>query len=534
MNKFSLIFKVLLKTSFNNNQSKKMKLGLIFAYIYLAGVFGFMTYTLTSMFAPIFAIENMSAQFLTLAFLVVEIVTLLFGIALIIGGLYFAKDYEIFSVLPINEKTYFWAKILKIYLFLAILSLFFVIFITISYASVIAVGVWFVFSMFLGGLIAPLISMSIATALTVLLMPIINRLKKYKMLMSIIGATLVGIFAYYYFGFANSGIFDVGENAITLSNNFKNVVNILSKVLFIDNSLANLILGNNLLINLGIVIASVIGLLAVNYVLSTIAYKQGVRYALEVSENINKNQLNLEKNTFLTLLKREWLSISRYPSLFIYCAISVILTPILVIMMGGSMSGIVLNNSLKALEALAVVVFFGASMQMLSISAFTREGENLYTLKALPISLKKQAWAKVVFAIIPSIFTSLISSICGVVTFNLAWYYFFLIFILGSIISVALVFITTMVDAKAPRLHYDTIYSALQNHPATIFALAINSALIVVVILLFLFLTMVIKIDIAISFIIIWIFITLYAIILLTISIFKFNKSIEDYLNLVE
>jgi len=259
-----------------------------------------------------------------------------------------------------------------------------------------------------------------------------------------------------------------------------------------------------------------------------------VRYALESGENINKNQLNLEKNTFLTLLKREWLSISRYPSLFIYCAINVILTPIMIFMMGGAMNGIVLNESIMAFEVLAVVVFFGASMQMLSISAFTREGENFYTLKALPLSLKKQAWVKIVFAAIPSIFTALVSSICGVIAFNIAWYYFLIIFVIGSLVSVALVFITTLVDAKAPRLHYDTIYSALQNHPASIIAMAINSAFIVVVILLFLLLTMLIKIDIVISIIILWCFISIYAISLLVVSIVKFNKSIDDYLNLVE
>jgi len=102
------------------------------------------------------------------------------------------------------------------------------------------------------------------------------------------------------------------------------------------------------------------------------------------------------------------------------------------------------------------------------------------------------------------------------------------------LVSVALVFITTLVDAKAPRLHYDTIYSALQNHPASIIAMAINSAFIVVVILLFLLLTMLIKIDFVISIIILWCFISIYAISLLVVSIVKFNKSIDDYLNLVE
>lgn len=534
MKKFSLVFKVLLKTTFNNNQSKKMKIGLIFAYIYLAGVFGFMTYSLTSMFAPIFAVENMSVQFLTLAFLIIQVITLLFGVVLIIGGLYFAKDYEIFSSLPISEKTYFWAKILKIYLFLAILSLFFVILVTISYASVISVGVGFVLCMLLAGLIAPLISMSIATALTVLLMPIINRLKKYKILMSIIGSILIGVIFYFYFRFAGSGIFEVGENAITLSNNFKNVVNFLSKVLFVDNSLANLVLGYNTIMHFGIVFVSLLVLLGINYLLSLLAYKQGARYALENSENINKNQLDLEKNTFLTLLKREWLSISRYPSLFIYCAVSVILTPILVFMMGTTMSGIIINESIMAFEVLAIVMFFGASMQMLSISSFTRESENFYTLKSLPLSLKKQAWAKVIFALIPSVLTALISSICGIIAFKLSWYYFLIIFIVGSLVCIAMVFITTLVDAKSPRLHYDTIYSALQNHPASIIAMAINSAFIVVVILLFLLLTMLIKIDIVISIIILWCFIAIYAISLLVVSIVKFNKSIEDYLNLVE
>lgn len=534
MKKFSTLFKILLKTSFKTDKSKKTKVALSFAYVYLAAVFGFAVYYLVGSFAPIFSAENLLSEFIMLVLIVLQVITLLFGITLIISGLYFSKDYEVFATLPISEKVYFWAKILKIYLFLAVLSLFFTIMVIIAFASVFAISVWFVLSLVVVSLIAPFISMAIATALVVLFMPLFNRFKKYKLTMSILGAIIVGVLFYFYFSFANSGIFDVENTTITLSQNFKNVINILKNVLFIDYSLSNLVLKNDILMNLSIIFAFVTFILLINYLLSKLAYKQGVRYAMEIGENINKNQLKIEKNTFFMLLKREWLSISRYPSLFIYLSINIILTPILILIMGGSMNGLSMDSALKAFEVFAVIVFFGSSLQMISISAFTREGENFYTLKSLPVSLKKQADVKLVFAIISIVISSLVNVSVSIFAFKISSLYALLIFVLSLIIGIAMALLTILVDAKKPRLHSDTVYSALQNHPATIMSMAINSLFILVGVVLFVVMLMAMKLDFTTCILIEWIYIGVYSVGLMIIAYIKYNRNIEKYLLEVE
>ena len=541
MNKFWLLFKTLFKISFRSNSisklSKSGKVGIAIAFVYLGLMFGFMIVMSVLSLGGVFVGEGLTQQFIALMLGIDQIVLIVFGVALIIGTLYLANDYDLLSTFPVSNTVVFWAKLAKVYVVLAGISLYICLVSGITLATITSMGILYYFMLLVCALLAPILSICIATLLIIGIMPVLNALRKYKIVLSLIGLALICVALYFYFQLFSTDFFAFDEeSAITLSTYAISVINGICNFVFFDFAMGGLILGQSILINLLIVLAVSIGLIVINTLLAKFTIKKAIDRLHEQTDELTVSRLTDSVDRKNVLLKREWLSIVRFPSLLFYCSVSIFLPPILLsfISSSGNTFPLVGNDMFASLTVFAIIIFMGESLQFFGLSSFTREGSSFELLKTLPVSMKEISNTKVKVALFSTIITIVACLVVGIIVFNLQWYYVALIGLSSVLFSVGVAYLTVLLDAKHPRLEWDNIYNALQNNPNSIKLMGISALLLLAMAGVALLCLFVIPMSMLLMNVIIWGFIFALSLVFAVTLKNRYNKYIELYLNKIE
>ena len=111
MSKYSLLIKTLFRQQFrldkSNKSSKSAKIGVYIA-VALSGVIlipliGFSTWNM----ATIAVQYQLEQEFLSIIFMGIQVLTLIFGTIMLVNTMFFSRDNEYLSVLPIKPQTIF-------------------------------------------------------------------------------------------------------------------------------------------------------------------------------------------------------------------------------------------------------------------------------------------------------------------------------------------------------------------------------------------------------------------------------------------
>lgn len=537
MKKFLLLFKNYLKLNFKFTQngkavSMKTKVLYGFVYAYLIGLMFFMCNTAIKAFAPSFIAQDLTAELFSLVLLVSQIAMLVLGFALFIGRLYVSDDNEKIGYMPLSANQIFWAKFMSSFVWFFAINFVILTSCLIGYLSVASFSGQLLLAYLLALIFAPLFSMLLSCILAVIIIPVFNKLKKNKIILSVVLITLICVVFYYYFKLINSEFFlpDAETGLIALSTSAVATIKSIANIFFFNTAIGQVVNGTASFENMCLFVVYYVALFIINAIIGRYIVDKSNKKSYEKAEDIVKNQLSLGVDAEKALLKKELITLARFPSFLVYCSVSLILAPIALFFLFSNDTSAV--GAFAPLVLFALLIFLCGGMQMFALSSFTREGGQFYFTKTLPLTFKQIANIKLKIALFANYVCLALSLIVALLFANLAWYMYIIIFSIVTIVSTALAILSTLYDAKSPRLVWENIYSALQNNISSLKILLIAMTIIIAFAIVFV-LTMFTLPPLFAS-ILSWSISATIAIVLLCISVKKYRKNIEKYLQEVE
>ena len=513
----------LIKSMFRGTKcSKAGKIGIAIGVVYLCLFFGFTIVAISLSFSTPFVGQGLQKEFLSLLFLITQIVVLIFSTAILLGSLYFSKDHELLGTLPLKSTTIFWSKLFIVYLFAWVLSCFLILCGGIPFGIVAGLGFGFYFSLVFAIFVVPFIAIFVASLVLILLIPIINKLKNYRVLLSVILIALITVLLYFYFKFFTSDILIIDET-IKLSDYAVSVITTITNIFFFDTMLAKVCLGQNVFINLVVVLAFNAGLVGLISLLTRFTYIKGVQNSLELAKSSVNNKIPLGESCLKTLFRREILSVTRYTSLVVYCSVGLILPPLFILFYSGQ--AVMMDKFTLTLIFTASIIMLSGAMQLFALSSFTREGEAFASLKSLPIKFEQLANVKLIFSAIMMVVSCAIALVfCGI-AFKLPFWCFAFMSVICLIACFGLCCYSVVVDSKTPRLQWENIYNAMQNNPSSLKVLAMSGALVLVCAVWYLLNIMVFKFAVVQTHISVTVFIGVLAVVFASVMYAYFKKT---------
>lgn len=481
MSSFFELTKCLLKSMIRSqNPSKASRIGIIVASIYLVLFFGFMVVLVSTGLSNAFITEGMETEFLSIIFAITQVIIAILCVAFMVSTLYFGSDNELLCTLPIKPTTIFWSKMSIIFMFALILSSLIILCAGIPFGVISGQVFGYYVCLIFACLVTPIISMFVSSLLLLIVVPLVDKLRQYRILMSISLIFIITLLLYFYFQFFTSNLF-VLEETIILSQKAIEIISSISNVIFFDTFLAELILGRGTIINVVILMVLYMSLFALICLVCKYFYTKGVQKSLETRQSSATSKLPLGDNPVKTLLKREVLNVTRYTSLVVYCSANFILPPI-IILFYANMMDLSFDPMILSIILLASFVFLNGSLQFFALSSFTREGKSFAGLKALPIDYKKLSKVKLIFSSLVLGCCNILTLICCIISFDLPYWVFIFVGVNSLLFCFALCCYCIICDAKNPRLHWQSVTMALQNNINSLKVMALGLGLIMVIV----------------------------------------------------
>ena len=241
----------------------------------------------------------------------------------------------------------------------------------------------------------------------------------------------------------------------------------------------------------GLIIFSLITFISLNFIALLCVYLLGDKLylkALTETRGIKKNTLDIESvddkrigKSSITkwLLKKEWLVIKRTPIFMLNIVVIVFLMPLILAFSfiisftsSGGDTNILLNikdvtlylkDPFIYLIVLAVSIFFTCTSVAAS-TAISREGNNAWFMKVIPVSYFKQINIKVLFANLIDILGVLVVMVFPIVIYKIPITYVLAILIPLCIIVTIMNYFNIWIDLKRPRLKWSEESEAVKQN----------------------------------------------------------------------
>jgi ABC-2 type transport system permease protein len=516
MSKLLILTRVLLKTSLSQGEKKRKKtitkwLLILLLIVGLGSSFSFPLGLLFNEMYDLLAKIDQQGVLLTLAVAGVSLAVFIFGIFYVLAVFYFAKDVELLLPLPLKPSQILGAKFITVLVYEYITELLILLPALVVFGVKSGAGILYYLYGLLLFLVIPIVPLVLASLINMIIMRFTN-LGKHKDALRIIGGILalsIGL------GFSmisqkmgqNSGDTDAmvkllieGDNSlVSLVSKIFPTAKLASLSLIYSSALKGII---NLLLFVGISVAAVILFMIVGELL----YFKGVLGNSEVysrRKNLSSEQLDksLRRNSAMkAFMLKEIRILFRTPSYLLNCVIGSFIWPVFIIIgMFGSGSvnsdqGTAVLEVINYQRVLAIVlaVIFAISVVFsggngIASTSISRDGQNLYISKYIPLSFKDQIIARIMPGFI-------LSSISVLLTLGVAFFAIELVpelIITGLIVSVLGILLTSFVgillELKFPKLNWDNEEKAVKqnlNYMVVMFGSIILAGAVVVLIVL--------------------------------------------------
>jgi ABC-2 type transport system permease protein len=419
---------------------------------------------------------------ISLAYVGSQIVTLIFGLFFILGIMFFAKDSEFLSSLPLPQWQVFSSKFLLVYTNEIILTLAITAPPVIIYGIGTSSGVFFYLKAFLILLFLPFLPLAIASLLSMLLMGAVSK-TKHRDAISIVA----GLF------FIVAVI--VGQNLFVSQMPSAGISQSIAALLQSSDGLIKLIgryfppsiwaaLGvtsqSDSLFNIAaFVLVSLAALIIIIFISSKIYYAG----ALSQLETVKRQRSNSRKrfsfetgSPLMAIFMREWKLLIRTPIYALNSLTTVILGP-LVILLPAFSSRTAIDPLLKQLTDLTnagsgMYVIFGLALAGVIFAAinpaastiYSREGKTFWISKTIPITPRQQVTAKLLSAFSLSAATAILTIIAAAICYGISVYLAVGAIVLSLIVSFALAAVNVIVDLIHPKLNWNSQQEAIKQN----------------------------------------------------------------------
>lgn len=431
-------FKSVFLTIFRNNLKKVKGLGekkaqKIVSLIFIGfGLVALLSYVV--LFTVILTRSSISAglheKLLYMFIGVSQFAVLFLGAMASMSYLYFSKDNQLLASLPIPSKVIFMAKFAMSYISEFIIGAIVILPSVTAYGIVcmlngVTLNAAFFIIEVVGIFLFPVIPLLLVSLLSLPLMYIMALIKKRTLSNAIALGIIIVLAMSVYFGligsFANMSQTMDDSGIIALSPQLVSLLNNSYKIFIFNKPIIDAMLGHSIALNLVIYIAGIIILMALNVLLSSVFYKKGISVIIEGDgkrdgQKSKKELVYTSAGLKYSMIRKEIKTLANTPAMLVSSLMGVILGPIILIFMVKSGSMNMGEDAARAeLYAVGFVSYFvslmvGATNQVAMVG-FSREGQNLFTLKSLPLSADMLVKVKLLVATSMNVLTVILVSI---------------------------------------------------------------------------------------------------------------------------
>ncbi|WP_234124629.1 putative ABC transporter permease subunit [Clostridium hydrogenum] len=434
-------------------------------------------------------IVNLESLILVLNYSGMAFVIFFFGIFYVMNVFYFSKDIDYLLPLPLKPETIIASKFTVTLLYEYFLEGIILIPCTLIYGiGSSANPLFYVYSVILIAFL-PILPLALALLISMLIMPLVNLSKSkdfFKMMAGIIGV----VFA---FGINIVSRMVGGHNANQFSNNIKNISKTAGSVFPGGRIAADALINcSNFYGFLQLAIFVLINILSLVIILSLSKafYLKGV---VGLSESGSKRKAMNESELSKAVNRRSIVAaytikelklLVRTPAYFVNCVLPDVIWPLIIIIpvfFGTSQNngpskdqlislfGSSSNYPIIVAGAAAFGVFIGA-MNVVTCTSISREGDNFFVMKYIPVSYEQQITAKLFSGIIVALAGHILLVVVACIVMKLPIYIGLFSIIAGTFGIAFSAAIGILIDIRFPKLEWDNEQRAVKQNLNVLFA----------------------------------------------------------------
>jgi len=498
--KLLILTKTLLKNGFGTKATGKQKVKkIIFAILIgvcLIPIFVSLSVLISTMYNVLEPIEQQDI-ILGLGIAVSSFTIFFFGVFYVINIFYYSDDVENLLPLPVKPSEILGAKFLVTVVYEYITEIFLLLPIFIVYAYKSGPSFLYYVYAFLVFILVPIVPLSVASIIVMLVMRFTGIAKnrdRFRLVGGLIAMFMAIGFNTVIQNFASKSV-DPQQLQELFSKGQNSMVEFVTGI-FPSSKFAALSISNNSNIH-GITNLFIFILItAVSYMIflyiAELLYFRGV---IGISENAAKrkkfssdelSRVSVRQSKLKAYTIKELKLLFRTPIYFMNCILVTFLFPILIIIPFitnsegvGELAAIrgALNNG--GFGGVIVAVGFGVAMIISTINSITstsisREGQNLYISKYLPTSFKTQIMAKALSGTIISLIGIIAILIVATIFLGIPLNFIFMIVVMSLFGIVCMSFIGVMIDLFHPKLNWDNEQKAVKQNLNPLFHMLIG------------------------------------------------------------
>ena len=458
MKEFKTLFRLELKSRFGTRGNSrpvatafKVLLFLaIAALVYLLYIFGI------DQIISMFVLYNMGTEFLILFIALSMLILMLFGISSVIKNLFRSGDNELLMRFPVSAAAVFASKISIFVMYQVIFTIVveLPVFIIFGLTTKQAWTYYVLMPVVMVFIIA--LPLAISNLLAIPVMQISSRTKNMFTLSLLVSVIMVAVGFAIYMRVIQGVVDYMKEEAMSFfSKDTMVIVSKAAKYIYPANFFAYMLIGQwrlgSSLISLAVVAAFVVGAVFLNkqHYLSTIL--RDIEGGGATFTKVTKNKV---RTPALSVLYREFLDIFRSSNYSFQYLCMAVAAPVMVYScnrlaatMGKNSIGAVIVPAL----ALMVMLIFCSIILSFAASSVSREGENFYLTKIVPVSYRTQVLIKLALYMSVSTVSILITAIVIWATGQVNAPFAFGAFAIAFFISIAVTCFAVRLDVGRPQ-----------------------------------------------------------------------------------
>lgn len=493
MTKFGTLLKVNLRQLFRARKNTSKKTMPVWGIYIVLGV------VLLPLLAMLFSTFVSAGEFLsepqyapylnaavTFAITAIELVNVFFGLKSMLGTVYMSNDSDMLLALPVKTVTIFLSKLAVCYIVEFFSTLVMLAATLLPLGIGLSAGAGYFAALIFGAFLIPLISLLAVAILSVPLLLVSNLFRNKGAVGTIIYVLLFGALMALYMWFVVSlgwgtGDFngaDVGAMLDGILESVSSAAAYLYPNVWLSGAFTAATFGG-WIGNFALFLLSALVLLGLTVLLSGKIFLWNMRKSQENAGKGGKKTTYkfAGGNKISSLLAADFKNMLRTSSLGFYCLTQVVVIPVCVVIYCLALKDVGGEGEMQNLLSMVsrvMLVIMGPMTCVTAASSVSREGENFYLIKTLPVKPSQYALSKLIISLIfngaafaLSIVFECIFVKIGIVVGLLD---FLTVFCASAGVSAALV----LIDMKNPRLKWTTVQQGLKNNPSSLWGMLVG------------------------------------------------------------
>ena len=493
MTKFGTLLKVNLRQQFRARKNTSKKTMPVWGIYIVLGV------VLLPLLAMLFSTFVSAGEFLsepqyapylnaavTFAITAIELVNVFFGLKSMLGTVYMSNDSDMLLALPLKTVTIFLSKLAVCYIVEFFSTLVMLAATLLPLGIGLSAGAGYFAALIFGAFLIPLISLLAVAILSVPLLLVSNLFRNKGAVGTIIYVLLFGALMALYMWFVVSlgwgtGDFngaDVGAMLDGILESVSSAAAYLYPNVWLSGAFTAATFGG-WIGNFALFLLSALVLLGLTVLLSGKIFLWNMRKSQEnAGKGAKKTTYKFAGgNKISSLLAADFKNMLRTSSLGFYCLTQVVVIPVCVVIYCLALKDVGGEGEMQNLLSMVsrvMLVIMGPMTCVTAASSVSREGENFYLIKTLPVKPSQYALSKLIISLIfngaafaLSVVFECIFVKIGIVVGLLD---FLTVFCASAGVSAALV----LIDMKNPRLKWTTVQQGLKNNPSSLWGMLVG------------------------------------------------------------